>query len=105
MAQFDGRERPTCDVLVLAELGYLPLEPAFGPALYQIVADRYERHATIITSNKSLTEWGGIVQDPSLAAAIIDRLLHHGRVYYLKGPSWRVKGRTPEGIIDPEAPV
>jgi DNA replication protein DnaC len=81
----------TCDVLVLDELGYLPTTPAFGPALYEIVAGRYERRPTIITSNKSLTAWGQIVQDLSLAAALADRLLHHGQVFYPKGPSWRTK--------------
>ena len=50
----------------------------------------------MITSNKSLTDWGAIVQDASLAAALVDRILHHGDVFYLKGPSWRVKGRAPE---------
>jgi DNA replication protein DnaC len=84
----------TCDVLVLDELGYLPATPAFGPALYEIIAGRYERRPVIITSNKSLTEWSAITQDVSLAAAIADRLLHHGEVFYLKGPSWRLKGRT-----------
>ncbi len=86
----------TCDVLILDELGYLPTEASFGPALYEIVAGRYERRPTIVTSNKSLTEWSSITQDVSLATAIIDRLLHHGQVFYLKGPSWRLKGRTPE---------
>lgn len=105
-----GRQRVmrpllSCDVLVLDELGYLPTEAAFGPAIYEIISGRYERKPTIITSNKSLTEWGSIVQDPSLAAAIVDRLLHHGQVYYLKGPSWRVKGRSPEGSTEPEAPA
>jgi DNA replication protein DnaC len=83
-----------CDVLVLDELGYLPTEPAFGPALYEIVAGRYTRRPTIITSNKSLTEWAGIVQDVSLAAALVDRLMHHGQVFYLKGPSWRTRGQS-----------
>jgi DNA replication protein DnaC len=83
-----------CDVLVLDELGYLPTEPAFGPALYELIAGRYERRPTLITSNKSLSEWAGIVQDVSLAAALVDRLLHHGQVYYLKGPSRRVQGRS-----------
>jgi DNA replication protein DnaC len=87
----------TCDVLVLDELGYLPTSPAFGPALYELVAGRYERRPTILTSNKSLTEWASIVQDVSLAAAIVDRILHHGDVFYLKGPSWRLRGRTPDG--------
>ncbi len=103
-----GRQRVirpllTCDVLVLDELGYLPTEPAFGPALYEIIAGRYERKPTIITSNKSVTEWGTMVQDVSLAAAIVDRLLHHGQVFYLKGPSWRTRGRTADGSPEPEA--
>lgn len=85
-----------CDVLVLDELGYLPTEPAFGPALYELIAGRYERRPVVLTSNKSVTEWSSIVQDASLAAAIIDRLLHHGQVFYLKGPSWRLRGRAPE---------
>jgi DNA replication protein DnaC len=95
----------TCDVLVVDELGYLPMEPAFGPAIYEIVAARYEHRPTIITSNKSLTEWGTIVQDPSLAAAIVDRLMHHGQVFYLKGPSWRVRGRLPGETLEPGAPA
>ena len=81
----------TCDVLVLDELGYLPTAPAFGPALYEVIAGRYRRKPTIITSNKSLTDWGHIVQDVSLAAALIDRLMDGGQVFYLKGPSWRTK--------------
>jgi DNA replication protein DnaC len=91
----------SCDVLVLDELGYLPASAAFGPALYEIIASRYERRPTIITSNKSLTDWAQIVQDVSLAAALVDRLMHHGQVFYLKGPSWRTKdhqqgsGETP----------
>jgi DNA replication protein DnaC len=65
-----GRQRVlrpllSCDVLVLDELGYLPADPAFGPALYEIIAGRYEHRPTIITSNKSLTEWGVIVQEPN----------------------------------------
>ncbi len=92
-----------CDVLVLDELGYLPTEPSFGPALYEVIAGRYERRPTIITSNKSLTEWAGIVQDVSLAAALVDRLMHHGQVFYLKGPSWRTRGRAEREAIAEEA--
>lgn len=92
-----------CDVLVLDELGYLPPTPGFGPLLYEIVAGRYERCPIIITSNKSLTEWSNITQDVSLAAAIADRLLHHGEVFYLKGPSWRLKGRDPGSNLQSEA--
>jgi len=70
----------SCDVLVLDELCYLPTEPYFGPALYEIIADRYERRLTVITSNNSLAEWGHIVQNASLTAALIDRLMHHVQV-------------------------
>jgi DNA replication protein DnaC len=94
-----------CDVLVLDELGYLPTDPSFGPALYELIAGRYEQRPTIVTSNKSLTEWAGIVQDVSLAAAIVDRVLHHGDVFYLKGPSWRVKDRAPVDALGMEAPA
>ena len=94
-----------CDVLVIDELGYLPTEPWFGPALYELIAGRYDRRPTIITSNKSLTEWATIVQDVSLAAAIVDRLMHHGEVFYLKGPSWRTRGRTAEGAPEQVASV
>lgn len=93
----------TCDVLVLDELGYLPTEAAFGPALYEIVAGRYTRRPTIITSNKSLTEWATIVQDVSLAAALVDRLMDRGQVFYLKGPSWRTRDRLAAGATTPEA--
>jgi DNA replication protein DnaC len=90
-----------CDVLVLDELGYLPTEPSFGPALYEVIAGRYGRRPTLITSNKSLTDWAHIVQDVSLAAALVDRLMHHGQVFYLKGPSWRTKDRPT--LASPEA--
>jgi DNA replication protein DnaC len=86
----------TCDVLVLDELGYLPTEPAFGPAVYELIAGRYTRRPTIITSNKSLPEWATVVQDVSLAAALVDRLMDRGQVFYLKGPSWRTR-RHPAG--------
>jgi DNA replication protein DnaC len=102
-----GRQRMlrpllSCDVLVLDELGYLPTEPSFGPALYELIAGRYTKRPTLITSNKSLTDWSLVVQDVSLAAAIVDRIVHHGQVFYLKGPSWRAKDR-PELGGPPEA--
>jgi len=82
-----------CDLLILDELGYLPTMPEIGPLLYEVIATRYEQKATIITSNKSLPEWGRYLHDASLAAALIDRLLHHGEVYYLQGESYRLRGK------------
>ena len=93
-----------CDLLILDEFGYLPADPAVGPLLYEIVAGRYERKATIVTSNKSLAEWGRILGDTALAAALVDRLLHHGEVYYFQGESYRVRGKEvrPEVEARPE---
>jgi DNA replication protein DnaC len=83
-----------CQVLILDEFGYLPLEAAVGPVLYEIIAGRYERGATVVTSNKSLTHWGELVGgDTALMMALVDRLLHHGEVFYLRGPSYRMRGK------------
>src|SRR5438132_285238 len=61
---------------------------------------RYRRRPTIITSNKSLTDWAHIVQDVSLAAALVDRLMDGGQVFYLKGPSWRTKEQPHPGAAE-----
>jgi DNA replication protein DnaC len=83
-----------CDLLILDEFGYLSVEPRLGPALYELVSGRYTRRATVITSNKSLATWGDLVGgDTALMMAIIDRLLHHGEVFYLRGSSYRMRGK------------
>ena len=84
----------------------MPADPDIGPILYEVIATRYEKKATVITSNKSLTEWGRVLHDSALAAALVDRLLHHGEVYYLKGESYRLRGkpRPPESANGPESP-
>ncbi len=92
-----------CEVLVRDELGSRPTASAFGPALDEIIAGRSERRPTMVTSNKRLSEWASIVQDVSLAAAIVDRLMHHGQVCYLTGPSWRTRGRAPQTGLEAAA--
>ena len=84
-----------CDLLILDEFGYLSMEPQVGPVLYEVISGRYEKGATVITSNKSLASWGELVGDSALMMAIIDRLLHHGEVFYLRGPSYRMRGKEP----------
>jgi DNA replication protein DnaC len=84
-----------CDLLILDEFGYLSLEPQVGPVLYEIISGRYEKGATVITSNKSLASWGELVGDTALMMAIIDRLLHHGEVFYVRGSSYRLRGKEP----------
>jgi DNA replication protein DnaC len=82
-----------CDLLILDEFGYVSVEPQVGPVLYEIISGRYEKGATVITSNKSLASWGELVGDTALMMAIIDRLLHHGEVFYVRGSSYRLRGK------------
>ena len=92
-----------CHLLILDELGYLPLEAQFGPILYELISGRYQKGATIITSNKSLSAWGEIIggsgSDNALMMAIIDRLLHQGEAYYFKGPSLRLRGKDQPQLL------
>jgi DNA replication protein DnaC len=83
------------------EFGYLPADPEIGPILYELIATRYEKKATIVTSNKSLTEWGRVLHDSALAAALVDRLMHHGDVYYLKGESYRLREKPRTADLEP----
>jgi DNA replication protein DnaC len=80
-------------VLLVDEVGYLPLSPAEANMVFQLVSRRYERGSMIITSNKAFTEWGSVLGDDVLATAILDRLLHHCDVLAINGPSYRLKDR------------
>ncbi len=80
-------------VLVVDEVGYLPLDRAEANMVFQLISRRYERGSMIITSNKAFTEWGGVLGDDVLATAILDRLLHHCDVLAINGPSYRLKDR------------
>lgn len=80
-------------VLVVDEVGYLPLDRAEANMVFQLVSRRYERGSIIITSNKAFTEWGAVLGDDVLATAILDRLLHHCDVLAINGPSYRLKDR------------
>ncbi len=80
-------------VLVVDEVGYLPLDRVEANMVFQLVSRRYERGSIILTSNKSFTEWGGVLGDDVLATAILDRLLHHCDVLSINGPSYRLKDR------------
>ncbi len=83
----------SCELLILDEFGYLPLDPQIGPVLYELIAGRYQKGATILTSNKSLPTWGEVIADSTLMMAVLDRLLHHGEVFYFRGGSYRLRGK------------
>lgn len=80
------------DVLIVDELGYLPMDEVAGNHLFQVVSSAYERQSLIITSNRPFQEWGTLFPSASLAAATLDRLLHHARVFTFRGESYRMKG-------------
>lgn len=79
------------DLLIIDEMGYLPVEAQAANHLFQVVARRYEQGSIIITSNKSFADWGEMLGDPVLAGAILDRLLHHATVITVNGPSYRLR--------------
>ena len=86
-------------VLVLDELGYLPLSREEASLFFRLLARRYERASLIVTSNKSFLDWGEIFQDHVLATAILDRLLHHATTLNIKGESYRLKEKRRAGLL------
>jgi DNA replication protein DnaC len=78
-------------VLVVDEVGYLPVARSEANMVFQLVSRRYERGSIICTSNKAFGEWGTVFGDDVLAAAILDRLLHHCNVVSINGPSYPLK--------------
>jgi DNA replication protein DnaC len=90
-------------VLVIDEMGYLPLDEVGATIFFQLVSARYERGAIVLTSNKSYGEWGSLFRDPIIATAILDRLLHHSTTVNIRGESYRLKERRKAGLI-PSAP-
>ncbi|MFI7231877.1 IS21-like element helper ATPase IstB [Nonomuraea angiospora] len=80
-------------VLVLDEVGYLPLARDEANLVFQMISKRYERGSILLTSNKAFSEWGQVFGDEVLATAILDRLLHHCEVIAINGPSYRLENR------------
>ena len=86
-------------LLIIDEMGYVPFDRAAATFLFQLVSRRYERGAIIVTSNKSYGEWGDIFADQVLAAAILDRLLHHSTTINIRGESYRLKDKRKAGVF------
>jgi DNA replication protein DnaC len=87
-------------VLIIDEMGYLPLDDLGATVFFQLVSARYERGSIILTSNKSYGEWGSIFgNDPIIATAILDRLLHHSTTINIRGESYRLRERKKAGLL------
>lgn len=93
-------------LLILDEVGYLPLDKLQSNLLFQVVSKRYERGSIVVTSNKGFGEWGEIFAgDPVIASALLDRLLHHSHVLNIRGESYRLKEKRAAGLFTHTLPL
>ena len=86
-------------VLIIDEMGYLPMNREEAGMLFRLLNRRYEKVSLIITSNKSFVDWGELFNDQVLATAILDRLLHHCTTINIKGESYRLKEKRKAGLV------
>jgi len=88
-------------LLVIDEIGYFPMNKEDAHHFFQVISRRYERGATIVTSNLVFSQWSGIfANDKVVTTAILDRLLHHSHVINILGDSYRLKEKKEEGLVD-----
>lgn len=85
------------NLLIIDELGYMPVAKEQANLLFQLISMRYEKGSIILTSNYSFEDWGQVFQDNVVAAAIIDRLVHHAKIFYINGSSYRLKNKLKKG--------
>jgi DNA replication protein DnaC len=78
-------------LLIIDEIGYLPIDSQGANLFFQLIAKRYEHNSTIVTTNQAFSRWGEVFADSIIANAILDRLLHHAHVVKIVGPSYRTK--------------
>lgn len=83
-------------LLVVDEIGYLPVTRSGATLFFQLIARRYEHASTVVTSNKGFEEWGRILGDEVMAAALLDRLLHRCHIVNIRGNSWRTRHHAAE---------
>lgn len=91
-------------LLIIDEIGYLPLDRLGANLFFQLVSRRYERGSILITSNQSLAGWGQVFGDQVIATAILDRLLHHSTIINVKGESYRLKEKRKAGLLTRSEP-
>lgn len=92
-------------VLIVDEIGYLPLTRDEASLFFRLVTRRHERASLILTSNKSFADWGKVFGEQVAATAILDRLLHHATTVNTKGESYRLKEKRRVGLLMNEPPA
>jgi DNA replication protein DnaC len=85
------------ELLVIDELGFLPLDEDGARLLFQVVSGAYETQSVVFTTNLEFSRWGGVFGDDQMAAAVIDRVVHHGRLLRFRGESYRVRHALMQG--------
>lgn len=81
-------------LLIIDEIGYLPVDKNVSYGFFQLIAARYEKRSTILTTNQPFSKWGEVFGDTVIANAIIDRLVHHCEVIKINGMSYRIKDKN-----------
>ena len=89
-------------LLIIDEIGYIPIDRHGANLFFQLVSRRYERGAIILTSNQSLGAWGDVFGDPVIATAVLDRLLHHSITVNIRGESYRLREKLKAGLLKPK---
>jgi DNA replication protein DnaC len=89
-------------LLIIDEIGYLPIERLGANLFFQLISRRYERGPMILTSNQSFAAWGDVFGDRVIATAILDRLLHHAVTLNIRGNSYRLKEKLKAGLVRTE---
>jgi len=92
-------------LLIIDEIGYLPIDQAGANLFFQLISRRYERGPMILTSNQSFGAWGEVFGDRVIATAILDRVLHHAITINIRGNSYRLKDKLKAGLIRAEPPA
>ena len=95
-AEYRIRRIMKSSVVVIDEIGYTPIEKREANLFFNMISDMYEKLSIIITSNKSFESWAEMMGDSIMTAALLDRLLHHARVFTLDGESYRIKNQNKE---------
>ena len=83
-------------VLVIDELGYLPMDQASANWIFQVVTRRYDKGSIVLTSNRGFSDWGQVFADAVVAGAIVDRLIHNATVLNIRGRSYRMRDYPPD---------
>ena len=93
--KLDKRIKHFCgyELLIIDEIGYLPIDKQGANLFFQLIAKRYEKKSTILTTNMTFNKWGDVFNDNTLANAILDRLLHHSSIININGNSYRIKDK------------